>query len=529
MAGVLPEEVSEDGRSPAPFVGAQVLESLTSGMYDDPLMIYREYVQNSVDAIDVAVSAGQAPRNAGHVDIVVSGKDRSVTIEDNGSGISVENAFRVLTDIGNSAKDGHTQRGFRGIGRLGGIGYCDIVRFETRSAPTEEVAVVEWDAVALRDLLAGDSCHSLTQAVEHTCQTHSRDPRESEPGRFFRVRLLDVHPFYDDALMDVNRVRSYLSQVAPAPYDPQRFSFAGQVADHLQNMNGFRAYKILVNGKQIHRPYADSVSIRGGNTAEIRGAELFEFRARDGACMARGWYASMPLRGALPRSSPVRGIRVRQGNIQVGDGRLLAECFAEPRFVSWYIGEIHVANGHLCPNARRDGFEQSRHYEEFLQQAYALGQHLSGQCREATEERHRAQRARRLFARLQDLAAQAALPFWDRPEDNSVDQAAVVLAELEHLAEEGNLPKQLADQLPRIRSDLDISPAGSDLQDCLDGRTLRHRTKKEIIEEVADRIRKFYPRSSSGQELAVNVLRPFATPRAAAQLARLTDVPNNER
>ena len=36
-------------------IGKNILENLTSGMYTDSKFIYREYVQNSADAIDEAI------------------------------------------------------------------------------------------------------------------------------------------------------------------------------------------------------------------------------------------------------------------------------------------------------------------------------------------------------------------------------------------------------------------------------------------------------------------------------------------
>ena len=38
-----------------PHIGKNVIETLTLGMYEDPRFIYREYVQNAADQIDVAV------------------------------------------------------------------------------------------------------------------------------------------------------------------------------------------------------------------------------------------------------------------------------------------------------------------------------------------------------------------------------------------------------------------------------------------------------------------------------------------
>ena len=36
-------------------IGKFTLESLTTGMYNDPEIVYREYIQNAVDSFDNAV------------------------------------------------------------------------------------------------------------------------------------------------------------------------------------------------------------------------------------------------------------------------------------------------------------------------------------------------------------------------------------------------------------------------------------------------------------------------------------------
>jgi hypothetical protein len=41
-----------------PTIGKTVLETLTSGMYDDARFIFREYIQNAADQIDEAVELG---------------------------------------------------------------------------------------------------------------------------------------------------------------------------------------------------------------------------------------------------------------------------------------------------------------------------------------------------------------------------------------------------------------------------------------------------------------------------------------
>src|SRR3546814_11467663 len=91
-------------------------------MYTDPLTIYREYVQNSADAIEARRLDG--PRGRGRVDIRIDHDARSVRITDDGTGIPVSEAPRRLLALGGTRKTGTGARGSRALGRLGGPVHC---------------------------------------------------------------------------------------------------------------------------------------------------------------------------------------------------------------------------------------------------------------------------------------------------------------------------------------------------------------------------------------------------------------------
>src|SRR5262249_34697316 len=111
-------------------VGKDVIEILTTGMYVSPLSVYREYVQNSADAIDDARGQGLIDaEERGQVLIDIDHQSRSVTIIDNGAGLPSQHAMNTLLAIGGSAKRGTTARGFRGVGRLCGLAYCRELEF----------------------------------------------------------------------------------------------------------------------------------------------------------------------------------------------------------------------------------------------------------------------------------------------------------------------------------------------------------------------------------------------------------------
>ena len=55
-------------------VGKYTLESLTTGMYSDPKIVYREYIQNSVDSLENAVRQGIIEQSSMRIDIILIAK-----------------------------------------------------------------------------------------------------------------------------------------------------------------------------------------------------------------------------------------------------------------------------------------------------------------------------------------------------------------------------------------------------------------------------------------------------------------------
>ena len=66
-------------------IGKHTLESLTSGMYSDPYVVFREYIQNAADSIDDAYKAKLLTKGNDRINISVSPLERLIVIEDNGA------------------------------------------------------------------------------------------------------------------------------------------------------------------------------------------------------------------------------------------------------------------------------------------------------------------------------------------------------------------------------------------------------------------------------------------------------------
>ena len=129
-------------------IGKHTLESLTSGMYSDPYVVFREYIQNAADSIDDAYKAKLLTKGNDRINISVSPLERLIVIEDNGLGIPADKAEKTLVSIGNSQKTSDNSRGFRGIGRLSALSYCSKLTFETSFAGETTVSKIIIDATS---------------------------------------------------------------------------------------------------------------------------------------------------------------------------------------------------------------------------------------------------------------------------------------------------------------------------------------------------------------------------------------------
>jgi molecular chaperone HtpG len=498
-----------------PIIGRQLFDIITSGMYDNPLMIYREYIQNSVDSIDLALNNGLVTQEMARISIVMNGHNRSITIEDNGQGLDNEIAHDILTNLGCSPKEGTNQRGFRGIGRLGGLAYCDELVFETRSKGDELVSVVRWNRKEF-DKISADNNQKITlsEMVQAVASLEYNDPVDETPQHFFRVTLLNVHRFHSDMLMSMKSVNDYLAHSAPVPYSHRLFSHAEAIETFLSEVGDYRCYQIFVNGRQIFRPYADEVVLSTNCSDLIREIEFFRFvgttsNGCDTETIALGWYAKTNFLATLPSALNVKGLRIRQGNIEVGGEHFLDNNFSEPRFSGWQIGEIHVSNNALKPNARRDGFEHTPNFERFLEQAHALGRHLSGVCRKSSNTRIASSRMHGSLEILEKLFNDPLTYIDEEHYQKAVEDSFVMLSTLEKVATNG-VSEEIRKRLDMVKEKMEtIDHRPVLLEHVLDGRKLKSLDRKSLLKHVAKTIIDNYSTSKTPEDILQQIFADF--------------------
>lgn len=370
-------------------LGKDVLELLSTSMYVDPMTVYREYVQNAADAVDEARRAGLLAENEkGEVAIHTDAGARSIRIRDNGTGIPWSRFGDQLAALGASGKRGTAARGFRGVGRLAGLGYCQELIFRSRVDGEGLVSEMRWDCRRLQSALrAPDFEGGLADIVQYAV-TVRRVKAQGEPARFFEVEMRGVVRQKNDRLLSGPAIAEYLAQVAPVPFH-SAFSFGAEIASALETHVSLGLVHLTVNGVEepVYRPHRDIFIVGKEKEDAFTSLEFFEIPGVDGGTAAIGWLLHHGYIGAIPQEAGVKGLRLRVGNIQIGDTNLLDELFPETRFNAWAVGEIHVIDPRVVPNGRRDHFLSNVHYSNITNHVATVAREIARRCRTSSIRR----------------------------------------------------------------------------------------------------------------------------------------------
>lgn len=361
-------------------VGKDLLELVSSAMYVEPLTAYREYLQNAADSIDEARKLGLLGADEpGRVEIFLDQHTRIARVRDNGAAIPHSEVANRLLALGGSHKRGTEARGFRGVGRLAALGYAQYLTFRTRAEGEDMVTEVTWDGRRLRTALADSDLGDLATVVAAVVDVR-KIPGGEHPSRFFEVEIGRIVRQRGDRLLDRTAVEAYLAQIAPVPFSPE-FQHGPAITEALRAVGPLGELVLVIDdGEPITRPHRDVIPL-GSSETEIHELALLEIPAMDGGLAAVGWFAHHDYKGAIPSAALVKGVRVRVGNIQIGDQTILEQIFPESRFNSWTVGEVHVLDRRIVPNGRRDEFEANAHYANLVNQLSPVGRDVARRCR----------------------------------------------------------------------------------------------------------------------------------------------------
>ncbi|MCD2345863.1 ATP-binding protein [Clostridium guangxiense] len=374
-------------------IGKYTLESLTMGMYADPYVLYREYIQNAADSIDKAVKYGVLKRQQGKIQVSLIKDINEIEIIDNGLGISKEKVYNTLLDIGNSEKKINEYKGFRGIGRLSGLGYCEKIIFETSAIGESVKSVVCIDSIKLQKYLLPGEYENLTLEDVIIKSSDLKFEEEDEKKHFFKVKLVNVKPKLK--LLDFDRVLEYLEETSPVPYNNEMFRFGTCINGKLNELgvkiDEYNLY--LCNGDvstKVYKPYRTKffVDLKKQILDEITDVniKIIKNDFKDSKLVAIVWYGKSKLFGTI-MDNKLKGLRIRKSGLLIGDRFLANSIFKEERFNGWIIGEIIIVDNNIIPNARRDGFEKNDAYLFLVKKLRIIGEKISDEIRFASKMR----------------------------------------------------------------------------------------------------------------------------------------------
>jgi molecular chaperone HtpG len=353
-------------------MSVRLLETITSALYDDPLILFREYVQNSVDAYNTAIRSDPSNEMRNFfIDIKVDTKKHSIIIKDNGYGISNDLFIEKMTGIGDDTKSSiPDQIGFRGIGRLSAFPYCKKLTFQNKQKGAKKISQFSWDGLKFNDLLNHKADTDLIKAIDEIAKKLDDIPTTKADEHFFMVIIED----YDDELslfINDKNFKSLLCTMLPLNYNP---SFKGQqkIKKAYKELMGTAldkyAFNIIFNGEKLYKPYSDDNIL----DANIVFLELkYKERAKDIPREPIGllWF-TFNHRIIANKGIPHSGIFVRSKNILMGDNNALAAAVFRNKtddYITSYreltqaiqglFGELLINSPALKDNTRRDWFE----------------------------------------------------------------------------------------------------------------------------------------------------------------------------
>lgn len=349
-------------------IGKDVIESLTLGMYEDCRFIYREYIQNAADQVDKAIAASLLNHGEDEIHVSINRDERTIEVEDNATGIPEVKVKPILRNIAHSTKKRGIDKGFRGIGRLGGLGYCSKLTFVTSYYGEETKSIMIWDAELLK-LIINDRDNEAEAKEVLVKVTNVKTEKEDKEKHYFHVIMEGVT---SDDLLDIDSVRDYLSMVAPVDID-SKFIFRNEINSYMKGLGvTLCTYNVFINGEQIYKPYTNCIyeDNNGGKKKvdDILGVDFLLGRDEHDNIIYWGWYSLSRLNGQMKPKNIARGIRLRKENIQIGDEEICRKFFSkteDQRFSFYYFGEIHAISKDLIPNSRRDYFGENSACTDF--------------------------------------------------------------------------------------------------------------------------------------------------------------------
>ncbi len=475
-------------------VGSFFLETLTTGMYENPFDCLREYVQNGFDAINDAIRASLIASGDGRLTITTSGAGarQNIAIRDNGAGIPKAEAVERLISLGASTKRPAKHAGFRGIGRLAGIAYCGTLRFTTKAAGEEEAIQLDFDCAKIRGFMGpGAVPRDVREVITQSVTATTLPARNGE--HYTEVQMLALTGIGLD-FVQPGPLTNYLRQYAPTDYSAG-FDFGEQVRKYAEGSGHPLQFieielRIKRDRTRITKPYSNAYPSDTGEEVSVLDHIETIGNPENGWF---GWFGISNFPGEIPDNT-VAGLRFRQKNIQIGGSGIIESIAAkltpkgsERRLQRWAVGEIFVVNPSVVPNARRDGFEDNLAWRRIKDDLQQIAGRIVKFARSSSKNRSKLARAGKAIAatrqKLTSIVSAAEAGVIDAELKAQLDKIEKAVRDGANPAEASELIAQIRD----IREDITTaSHARTQSKEEAEQRTSSPPPPKSVLEVVEE-------------------------------------------
>ncbi len=250
------------------IVGAGIVEIITESLYDKPIVVFREYVQNSADAFS---SVPESEKRELEVNII--NDNNNLFFVDNGTGINGDKFQSKMISIANSQKTRTKNIGYKGIGRLSGLSYCEnlwfvnILDYKNKKFQIYKIDGKKYSDIkksetfgelSFEDLMAtiGNMISSVDSRIESIL--NQCDSMFTLRNTGFLVMLEEITPILKKTLGE-DEFLSDLGWLLPVPFhdnldDRGIFDKVGTSKVFESGTVPAKAYRVIYDNTQIFRP-----------------------------------------------------------------------------------------------------------------------------------------------------------------------------------------------------------------------------------------------------------------------------------
>lgn len=306
------------------YVGSNILSIITESLYDDPIVVFREYVQNAVDSINLLDDTSESKIIIDKID------ENNLLFIDNGCGIDKEKFEDKMLHIANSDKSRLRNLGYKGIGRLSGVPYCERLYFINIVDRMKEEFQIFWiDGQKYlenknSDLYKSMSFEAVMDEISNfdsisnfpNFEIINKYIKEMEGNTGFVVYMSGISQVLKTKTSSIGFGQE-LSWLLPVPFMDEVLkseeygdSF-NQLIIPTENSEGIKSYTIVWNGEQLYRPIGVSNLRKHVVITDMGYATcLHSFSSR---------------KIAIDNSNPFSGIRVYIDNMLLCDEREIVQ------------------------------------------------------------------------------------------------------------------------------------------------------------------------------------------------------------